>query len=145
MHRITIIAAVSLVAVIRYAGELPDPQLTPGVSNSDVTQYNIQDTICVRGYTKTIRPPANYTNRLKKKQLVQYGYKHAKPKTFEEDHLIPLGVGGDPTDLQNLWPEPRKGEWSAAKKDKLENKLHELVCDGSLSLSRRRGHQRQLD
>jgi len=116
------------------AGELPDPQLTPGVTNPDVTQDNIQDTICVKGFTKKIRPPANYTNWLKKKQLVQYGYKHANPKAFEEDHLIPLGVGGNPTDPQNLWPQPRKGQWSAAKKDKLENKLHELVCHGSLSL-----------
>lgn len=116
------------------AGELPDPQLTPGVSNMDVTQDNIQETICVQGFTKKIRPPANYTNRLKKTQLVQYGYKHTNPKAFEEDHLISLGIGGDPTDPQNLWPQPRKGEWSAAKKDKLENKLHDLVCNGSLRL-----------
>lgn len=116
------------------AGELPDSMLTPGVTNPDVTQDNIQDTICVKGFTKTVRPPANYTNRLKKKQLVQYGYKHANPQAFEEDHLIPLGVGGNPTDHQNVWPQPRKGQWSAAKKDKLENKLHELVCNGNLSL-----------
>lgn len=121
-------------AVLAYGGELPDPVLTPGVANPDVTQDNIQNTICVQGFTKTIRPPASYTNKLKKKQLVEYGYKHANPKAFEEDHLIPLEVGGNPTDSQNLWPQPRKGQWSAAKKDKLENKLHELVCNGNLSL-----------
>jgi len=116
------------------AGELPDPQLTPGVINPEVTQENIQDTICVKGFTKKIRPQANYTNQLKKKQLVLYGYKHANPKAFEEDHLIPLGVGGNPTDPHNLWPQPKNGGWSAARKDKLEIKLHEIVCSKSLSL-----------
>ena len=132
--RIALPALFLLLSFCVRAGELPDHQLTPGAINPDVTQDNIQDTICVKGFTKKIRPQANYTNRLKKKQLVQYGYKHANPKAFEEDHLIPLGVGGNPTDPQNLWPEPRKGGWSASKKDQLENKLHELVCHGSLSL-----------
>jgi hypothetical protein len=44
----------------------PDPETTPGVVNPDVTQGNIQQTICVRGWTATIRPPASYTNTQKK-------------------------------------------------------------------------------
>ncbi|HUL42237.1 MAG TPA: hypothetical protein VLV32_10100 [Burkholderiales bacterium] len=115
-------------------GELPDHRLTPGTKNPDVTQNNIQNTICIRGYTKTIRPPANYTNRLKKKQIAQYGYGHANPKAFEEDHLISLGIGGNPTDPKNLWPEPRNGHWSASRKDKLEYRLHELVCNMNVTL-----------
>ena len=123
-----------LILGVASAGELPDPRLTPGAINPDVTQSNIRDTICIKGFTKTIRPPANYTNRLKKKQIAQYGYGHANPKAFEEDHLIPLGIGGNPTDPKNLWPEPRNGNWSASTKDKLEGKLHELVCNMSLRL-----------
>lgn len=116
------------------AGDLPDARMTPGATNPNVTQADIQETICVRGYTKTIRPPAYYTNRLKKKQMAQYGYSDRNPKHYEEDHLIPLEIGGNPTDKANLWPEPRRTQWSAKMKDKLENKLHRMVCNGRLPL-----------
>jgi len=35
----------------------PDPETTPGVINPEVTQANIQQTICVKGWTRTLRPP----------------------------------------------------------------------------------------
>ena len=124
----------SLLVSLASAGELPDPKLTPGVINSEIKQDNIQNSICIRGYTKRIRPPASYTNHLKKKQIAQYGYGHANPKAFEEDHLISLGIGGNPTDPKNLWPEPKNGHWSASRKNRLENRLHELVCSMSLPL-----------
>jgi hypothetical protein len=110
-----------------WASDLPDPSITPGAIDTSITQANIQQTICVKGYTKRVRPPAHYTNKLKKRQLRQYGYEDLNPKHFEEDHLIPLEIGGNPHDPLNLWPEPRRGEWNAKKKDKLENKLHHLV------------------
>lgn len=59
MIRISVIAA--LLSFPAWAGDLPDPQLTPGVTNPDVTQATIDKTICVPGWTKTIRPPASYT------------------------------------------------------------------------------------
>ena len=40
-------------------GDLPDPQCTPGSINTSVTQDNIKNTICVSGFTKTIRPPVS--------------------------------------------------------------------------------------
>ena len=117
-----------------FAGDLPNPKLTPGSINPDVTQENISHTICVRGYTKTIRPPAYYTNKLKKQQISQYGYADTDPKDYEEDHLLPLEIGGNPWDEKNLWPQPRLSEWNAEKKDALENVLHHLVCEGHVSL-----------
>jgi hypothetical protein len=89
----------------------------------------------VRGYTKTVRPDAAYTNRLKKHQIQQYGYDDRNPKHYEEDHLIPLEVGGNPTDERNLWPQPRDSEWGAEKKDQLENVLHLMVCRGEIPLA----------
>jgi hypothetical protein len=118
--------------------ELPNSAATPGSLNSAVTQSNIQSTICVRGFTKTIRPPASYTTRLKITQLSSLPYSSygsTNTSLFEEDHLIPLELGGNPTDSKNLWPEPRFGSTTAAMKDKLENALHVLVCNGSLKLS----------
>jgi hypothetical protein len=92
---------------------LPDRRFTPGAIDSRVTQDNIQSTICVKGYTDQVRPDKKYTNRLKREQLRQFGYADQNPKNYEQDHLIPLNIGGNPTDVRNLWPQPRLGEWSA--------------------------------
>lgn len=117
------------------AGDLPNPQLTPGVTNPVVTQANIHQTICVRGWTKTIRPPEEYTYQLKKSQIAEYGYTDHYLRDYEEDHLIPLELGGNPNDPHNLWPEPRQSEWGSGRKDELENALNALVCSEQLPLS----------
>lgn len=124
-----------LFAQVSFAGELPDPTITPGAINPDVTQENIHQTICVKGYSKTIRPPAYYTNKLKKRQLIEYGYGRANPRNFEEDHLINISIGGNPTDPKNLWPQPHNTTWNAAKKDELELVLQKLVCRGKIPLA----------
>ena len=114
---------------------LPNPAWQPGVYNPDVTQDTIQTTICVSGYTKKIRPPVSYTDALKAQQIVQYGYSDTNPANYEEDHLIALEDGGHPTDLRNLWPQPRHTTpWNASQKDTLENVLHGLICSGQLPL-----------
>src|SRR5439155_11220616 len=45
---------------------------TPGVLNPDVRQDTIGRTICVQGWTRTIRPPSAYTSRLKAEQMREY-------------------------------------------------------------------------
>src|SRR5579862_1076093 len=111
---------------------LPDPNCTPGITNSSVTQTNIDSTICVSGYTKTIRPPATYTDQLKLQQIQQYGYTDTNPRDYEEDHFISLEIGGNPTDPKNLWPEPHP---STNEKDLVEDYLHKQVCNGSMTLA----------
>jgi hypothetical protein len=44
---------------------LPDPVRTPGALNPEVTQETIGTTICVRGWTRKVRPPPAYTHALK--------------------------------------------------------------------------------
>jgi hypothetical protein len=117
-----------------WGSDLPDPVLTPGATNPGVTQQNIHQTVCVKGYTKTIRPPAHFTNKLKKRQIREYGYADRNPKHYEEDHLIALSIGGAPGDPRNLWPEPRISEWDAKKKDRLEFVLYKMVCDQEITL-----------
>ena len=107
------------------------PTLTPGALNPDVTQTNIRSTICVSGWTATIRPPADYTDALKLKQMRQYG-ETGPPSAYEEDHLISLELGGAPRDPRNLWPEPRP---RADELDRIENELNAKVCLGELSLA----------
>jgi hypothetical protein len=110
--------------------DLPNPLYTPGSASPLVTQANIQKTICVAGYTGTVRPPSSYTTALKKKQLASY-YKGncAVGQGCEEDHLVALEIGGNPTDEKNLWPEP-----NYSPKDACENRLKKAVCDGALTL-----------
>src|SRR4051812_18214428 len=105
--------------------------LTPGALNPDVTQATITDTICTRGWTKTIRPPTDYTTALKRKQMRDYG-RAGSLSDFQEDHLISLELGGHPTDPRNLWPEPYP---RASDVDQEENRLNGLVCSGRISLS----------
>jgi hypothetical protein len=116
---------------------LPDPSCQPGATNSDVTQGTIDSTICVSGWTATVRPSSSYTTALKKKQIVEYGYSDTSTADYEEDHLIPLELGGNPTSPENLWPEPRYDTGSgevASNKDTVENKLKTAVCDGQVNL-----------
>jgi len=68
------IVAIALFTTQALASDLPNPSLTPGAIDPYITQQNIHQTVCVKGYTKTIRPPANYTNKLKKRQIREYGY-----------------------------------------------------------------------
>ncbi len=118
---------------------LADPVRTPGVLNPDVTQANIRSTICRRGWTATIRPPVDYTNDLKRKQMRQYG-ETGSLSDYQEDHLISLEMGGNPTDPRNLWPEPYP---RAAEMDKIENQLNSEICDGQLTLAQ--AQQREDD
>lgn len=112
---------------------LPDKACTPGDIDSRVTQDNIQQTICVPGYTKTIRPPVSYTEPLKLKIMQEYGDTDS-PRNYELDHLIPLEAGGSPTSEANLWPEPYNTTFNAREKDKVENYLHEQICSGKMPL-----------
>ncbi|MFC5180887.1 hypothetical protein [Actinomadura harenae] len=110
----------------------PDPNCTPGATNPDVTQADIHQTVCVAGYTQKIRPPVSYTNALKKQQIIEYGYKDTTMSRYEEDHFIPLSIGGDPTDPRNLWPEPGA---SPNPKDQVEFALYKALCAGRITLA----------
>ena len=54
-------------------GVLPRHDLTPGATDPRVTQGNIRNTICRRGYPATVRPPFEYTNAMKHLLMRIYG------------------------------------------------------------------------
>lgn len=112
-------------------GTKPDRTCTPGAKNPAVTQATIGSTICRPGFTKTIRPPVSYTNALKREQIAEYGYDDTDVRHYEEDHLLPLELGGAPRDPKNLWAEPGG---SPNHKDAIENQLARAVCDRQVSL-----------
>jgi len=137
MRTLKLLLGVVLVLFIStaIARDLPDKTRTPGVTNPDVTQDNIHQTICVSGWTKTIRPPTSYTNKLKTEQIKEYKYKDKKLSSYEEDHLISLQLGGHPTDPENLWPQQYDRQCGARVKDVLETRLKRMVCAGNLTLA----------
>lgn len=114
------------------AGPLPDARITPGALNPDVTQATIGKTICVPGWTATVRPPASKTDKIKRAMLSTMDDK--APAHYELDHLISLQLGGHPSDPSNLWPESYAGSCGARVKDRIEGKLKRLVCSGKMTL-----------
>lgn len=106
-----------------------------GSINPNVTQANIDQTICKSGWTSTIRPSAYYTTKLKIQQMDQLGLTGSKAD-YEEDHLISLELGGNPTDPNNLWPEHWAKPWGARDKDRLEDALKDDVCSHRIILKK---------
>jgi hypothetical protein len=123
------IAVLILSLAFAWSG-VPDLTPPPGALNPQVTQATINQTICRSGWTRTVRPPFEYTNDLKHRQIAE---RHL-PGTihdYQEDHLVPLDLGGAPWDPENLWPQPWR---EAAVKDQLEIALNQDVCSGRMTL-----------
>ena len=122
---------------------VPRRDLTPGAIDGRVTQENIHDTICTDGWVDANMPPPSYMTPTKTKQIAAYGYTTYAIDDFDLDHLVPLELGGDPTALANLWPQPWESQqaklvprgWGAETKDRLEARLHDAVCAGRMSLT----------
>ena len=136
------VAATTPAAAVLRTG-LPNRALTPGAWNPAVTQATIHSTICVSGWTTTIRPPTSYTNVLKVAQLKTYGFVDRQVGHYEEDHLISLELGGSPRSTKNLWPEPHHikvgtHDLGSFTKDAFETHLKSLVCAGRLTLAKAR-------
>jgi len=100
------------------------------VLNPSVTQA----TICVSGWTATVRPSTSETTPLKVEQMAQL-HLSGTPTDYEEDHRMPLELGGDPIARHNLSPEAHLslGGQSEAK-DSSENAAKDEVCSGRKTL-----------
>jgi hypothetical protein len=109
-------------------GALPDRRCSPGAYYSKLTK----SVICSASFrTGTIRNVSDT-----EKHLVEIAYGMvAQPygRTIEIDHIVSLELGGS-NDIANLFPEPGSGQANYHVRDKLENKLHSLVCAGTMTL-----------
>jgi len=117
--------------ILRENGVLPDPKCSPGDRDPRVTQDNIHQTICVSGYTKTVR---NVPQSLKDYIYSEYGIKNRAPGSYEIDHIISLQLGGSNTS-RNLFPEAYNIPQGAHEKDVVETRLKRMVCKGQMSLA----------
>lgn len=129
----------------------PDSSQTPGATNPDITQANIADNICNKGWsTSSVRPSTSVTNRIKKQTMMAYGFMDSRVH-YELDHLISLQNGGCPACVKNLWPEAygdvdhqmtqiERANWNRDKpgstdvlpgsleKDMTEGHIHDEIC-----------------
>ena len=113
-------------------GPLPDRRCSPGAYYSGLTKA----VLCSSSFrTSSVR---NVPDSEKHQIEVEYGL---APKgygsTLEVDHILSLEIGGS-NDIANLYPEEAVLPGHAPGfhvKDKLENKLHDLVCAGQMTLS----------
>jgi hypothetical protein len=109
----------------RWAEE-PSPRLTPGKAR---VVDRIQ--LCNSPLPKNQEVPAD----LRRRVFQAYGLANADPRKFEVDYLITPALGGA-DDIRNLWPEPYVSTvWNARVKDELEDRLHDLVCQGEVDLA----------
>jgi hypothetical protein len=104
---------------------LPDPTCSPG----DVFDTPIE-TICVSGYSASVR---DVSEKTKEEIYARYGITSRESGEYEIDHIIPLAIGGS-NNIANLFPEPLTPLPGFRIKDKIENKMHTLVCSGQLPL-----------
>lgn len=112
--------------------ELPDPKLTPGSVRSGVTAA----ALCPVAHTPALRnvPQSEKMSVYKEYGILPHQGYCAVAEGCEVDHLISLELGGA-NDQSNLWPQAYSGtRWNAHVKDKLENRLHVLVCAGMITL-----------
>jgi hypothetical protein len=115
-------------------GLLPDPDKTPGVADPALTM----EVLCAKKFTT--RDVRSVSGAMKVEVYSLYDRENhagacAKSKRgCEIDHLVSLELGGA-NDVKNLWPQPFGKPWGAEVKDKLENKLHALVCAGEIDLA----------
>jgi len=109
-------------------GVLPDRQCSPGAYYSGLTTA----VICSSTFhTSSIRnvPDSEKHHVETEYGLLAKGYGSA----LEIDHIVSLELGGS-NDIANLFPERASPAPGFHAKDKLENKLHDLVCTGSMTL-----------
>jgi hypothetical protein len=105
-------------------GVLPDRRCSPGAFYARLTRA----VICARGFhTSAIR---NVPQSEKFAVEREYGLAPAYyGRSLEIDHIVPLELGGSNA-IANLFPERGYGA-----KDRLENRLHQLVCAGQMTLA----------
>jgi hypothetical protein len=106
--------------------EKPNARFTPGF-----VVATTQKQVCVDSAETPISIPA----ALKTRVLQLYGVASEQSDAYEVDYLITPELGGA-TDIRNLWPEPYDHTvWNAHVKDRLENRLREMVCHGDIDLA----------
>lgn len=112
---------------------LPDHAETPGAIDPEIVPRTLPSTICDPVYPSARAPRPSWTAAARRR-LSAARHPGRSPEIFALDQLVPISLGGAPTDARNLWLQSWTGTWSASRKDALEQLLNRMVCAGELSL-----------
>jgi hypothetical protein len=109
-------------------GPEPDRRCSPGAYSAGLTDA----VLCSPGFrTSAIR---NVPESEKFAVEREYGMASGHyGSSLEIDHIVSLELGGS-NDVANLFPERLYAHPGYRAKDRLENRLHDLVCSGQMSL-----------
>ena len=125
------LALLVITIMVAVAGEVPDPELTPGACRTMTIKQ-----LCETKWGKDRR---HVTAAMKNEVFESYGLTGNRDQScrckrhFEIDHLCSRELGGLDV-VSNLWPQCYCGPNNAVMKDRVENKLHKEVCAGNISL-----------
>lgn len=143
--RITVLLA-ALVLILLIGWLIPVNAMTIDIVMTKITPGSVNDLVMTPGDVRTTDKHSicntktstlrNVTSATKKQAFKLYGLTNktgwCAAKGCEVDHLISLELGGT-NDIKNLWPQSYAGKWNARVKDKLENRLHKLICNGTVT------------
>jgi hypothetical protein len=109
-------------------GPEPDRRCSPGAYYSRLTRA----VICASGFrTGSIRNvPQQEKVAVERDYGMRAGY---YGRSIEIDHIVSLELGGS-NNIANLFPEPGSSAANYHRKDQLENRLHDMVCAGTITL-----------
>jgi hypothetical protein len=109
-------------------GPLPDRRCSPGAYYRNLTRT----VLC----SPTFRTSEIRHVPQSEKAAVEREYgMEVRPygRALEIDHIVSLELGGSNA-IANLFPESGSGVWNYHLKDKLENRLHKMVCESEIGL-----------
>ena len=115
-------SAIALPAIA--SAQQPSNYKTPGATTKASSAL-----VCTADYAASVKPVAGWQRT---EALTRYGI---RPESFtgDLDHLVPVSLGGT-SDPDNLYPFHAQGEYTLPAKEQLAAKLHDLVCDGKVTL-----------
>jgi len=99
-----------------------------GAVTPNVTQSNLSTTVCLTGYTTSVRPPSSYTQAWEKA--------HGGGIDTVVDHITPLCAGGDPFNYANYQLQFKPDSY---RKDTTERLVCKMLCNGKLTLDEAQG------
>lgn len=110
---------------------LNDLKYSPGAVDASLTKERLCNP---QFHTASVR---NVSRSEKKQVCREYGITRGCPgPRFELDHIVSIELGGS-NSAENLFPQPidTRRIIGFHTKDKLENRLHRMVCSGAISLA----------
>lgn len=109
-------------------GANPDRRCSPGAYYTQLTKA----VICSPSFRMSTISNVRESEKFRVER--EYGMTPRRyGRTLEIDHIVSLELGGS-NDIANLFPQSYAGGYGYPAKDRLERKLHTMVCSGAITL-----------